>query len=991
MSDAKVTEESGRDPLGEMLLPDTPKEVEAAYRTLADRARTQEFGLIEDDVIVLDTETTGLSFSECQLTEIAAARLRGREIVETFRTFVNPGMPIPKNISALTHITDLDVADAPTPEEAVSRLAEFVGGAPVLAHNATFDRTFIERVPGGREVSDLWVDTLALSRIALPRLSTHKLQDMAEAFGCASVSHRALDDVEALAGMWRVILCALTDLPAGLLVTLANMHPDVEWAYRPILSYLMLADPDAEFSLSTERHKLLTAAPASPRPDVDELKVDVRVPSAERVREAFGEDGTVSRMYEHYEPRESQVRMAEEVRQALSTQTMRAIEAGTGVGKSVAYLLPLALYAKMNNVTCGVATKTNALTDQLVSHELPALAAALPDGLTYTCLKGYDHYPCLYRLNRAAVADLPIEEGMTNGRSRNTVASDMLTAIAVTYAYACQSVEGDIDALGIRWGSVPRKMLTVTHKECKRRECPFYPNLCMLHGARRRAAAADIVVTNHSLLLRNVEADGAILPPIRNWVIDEAHSFETEARRQWARVASAERAQALFESLGGSKTGAIGAASAFAATNEAATPACGLLAKAATTVTSAMIASTDFFDEVRGLASIAPRSGGYDMATLWLGEDARATDEWARVADAGTKFCERLGAALHDLEGARKILTDCASSDATPSNPATSQLDDAIRELKDFVDAVTTITDPSDDSYVFYAEVPQSKRRIGQERLVAEKLDIGAELADRWYPEMHSVTFSSATMSVGGDFSHFDGASGLALLGDERHREVSLPSGYDYDRNMSVIAVRDLPDPRERGYLDALVDLLFDVHVSMGGSVLTLFTNRREMEMAHAALEPRLSARGLAVAMQERGSSVRRLSRRFIEDKSLSLMALKSFWEGFDAAGDTLRCVVIPKLPFSSPKDPIVQERSARDRNAWRKWSLPEAVLSVKQAAGRLIRSSSDSGVLVLADSRVSTKGYGKVFLKSMPTSNVSTVGSDMVARYLESWRESRE
>ena len=146
MSEAIETE---RDYLGEILLPDTPPEVEVAYRSLAERAKTQEFGLIEDDVVVLDTETTGLSFSECQLTEIAAARLRGREIVDTFRTFVNPGMPIPKNIQALTNITDLDVADAPTPSEAVAQLADFVSGAPVLAHNATFDRTFIERVPGG--------------------------------------------------------------------------------------------------------------------------------------------------------------------------------------------------------------------------------------------------------------------------------------------------------------------------------------------------------------------------------------------------------------------------------------------------------------------------------------------------------------------------------------------------------------------------------------------------------------------------------------------------------------------------------------------------------------------------------------------------------------------------------------------------------------------------------------------------------------------------
>lgn len=151
--------------LEDILLSDTPESVAERYGRLAERAKTEEFGLLEDDVIVLDTETTGLSFSHCQLTEIAAARLSGRTVTDRFRTFVNPGMPIPENIVALTHISDADVAGAPSPEDAVTQLAEFVGGAPVLAHNATFDRTFIERVPGGREVSDLWVDTLALSRI----------------------------------------------------------------------------------------------------------------------------------------------------------------------------------------------------------------------------------------------------------------------------------------------------------------------------------------------------------------------------------------------------------------------------------------------------------------------------------------------------------------------------------------------------------------------------------------------------------------------------------------------------------------------------------------------------------------------------------------------------------------------------------------------------------------------------------------------------------
>ena len=170
------------------VLPGTPDHIVARYETLAERALVREFGLIEEDVIVLDTETTGLSVQDNKLIEIAAARLRGREVVDRFDTFVHPGGPIPPEIVRLTGITDADVAAAPSPEEAVADLEEFVGGCPVIAHNAAFDRSFIEAVKGGVRVSEVWIDSLALSRIALPRLASHKLATMAELFGCASVS-----------------------------------------------------------------------------------------------------------------------------------------------------------------------------------------------------------------------------------------------------------------------------------------------------------------------------------------------------------------------------------------------------------------------------------------------------------------------------------------------------------------------------------------------------------------------------------------------------------------------------------------------------------------------------------------------------------------------------------------------------------------------------------------------------------------------------------
>ena len=961
----------------DLLLPDTTEQVRERYLSLPDRAATADFGLLEEDVVVLDTETTGLSVRTCRLIEIAAARLSGREVVARYHTFVHPGMPIPAEIRALTGISDLDVMDAPSPEEAVAGLAEFVGGDPVIAHNASFDRSFVEAVRGGSQVSDTWIDSLALSRIALPRLSSHRLADMAEAFGCAAVSHRAMDDVDALCGMWRIMLCALSDLPAGLLSLLAGMHEEVDWSFRPVLTHLALAAGDVPLSMEQVRRDLLAGVADVVRADaLDKLPLDA--PPAAMVEEEFGRAGIVGRMYGTFDQRPEQVVMAEHVRQALATSTHRCIEAGTGVGKSVAYLLPLALFAKRNGITCGVATKTNALTDQLVSHELPALARELPGGLTYFSLKGYEHYPCLRRVLRSVDADLPVDAVEERGRTDHAIRQDMLTALATTLAFAAQSPSGDLDALGIRWRSVPRQMLVTTPDDCQHMRCPFFPKLCLVHGARRRAAAADIVVTNHSLLLANVAAEGKVLPPVRHWVVDEAHSLESEARRQWAVEVSAARARAAFEAIGGVRTGAIRQLIAQAAQTESATLLMGLLTKAASSVSRASVATGELFDEVAELVHLAPR-GGYDKVTLWIGPEVRDTPEWAAVAEAGEHACFCLEEATTFLEDAQARLVE------EVHNPA-EDVGVALRELKELLSSIRLVVDGTDTSYVYSAELSRNRRNVGQECLFAEKVDVGAELAQRWLPEVLSACFTSATIAVGEDFSHFEHAVGLDQLGPGTHESVRLDSSFDFDRNMRVVVCRDLPEPNDPRYLDRLEDLLFDVHVAMGGSVLTLFTNRREMERVYEGLRPRLADAGLDLVCQERGGT-RQLRERFVAERSLSLLALKSFWEGFDAAGDTLRCVVIPKLPFASPNDPLGKERDLREPRAWWRYSLPEAVLSVKQAAGRLIRTSTDQGVLVLADSRLKTKAYGRQFVSSLPSRSLVELEAAHVRRYIETWR----
>lgn len=954
------------------VLPGTPGFVIEQYATLAQRAKNRSFGLIEDDVIVLDTETTGLSCAENELIEISAARLRGREVVDRFDTFVHPNGLIPPEITELTSITNADVAHAPRAEEAVAALEEFVQGCPAIAHNATFDRSFIESVKGGVRVSDIWIDSLALSRIALPRLSSHKLATMAELFGCAAVSHRASDDVEALCGVWRILLCALTDLPGGLMRLLADMHPDVRWPYRPIFSFLAGERQGETFSLEAARAQVMQADAEPDHIDADELP-GLTMPRRDEIELRYAPGGLVNDMYASYEPRAEQIVMASEVRDAFATSTHRVIEAGTGVGKSIAYLVPAAEAAKRNKITVGIATKSNNLTDQLMYQELPKLARELDGGLSFCALKGFDHYPCLLKL-----------ESLAAGReiTTNRDPADTLTAIAVLYAFACQSPTGDLDSLGIRWRSVNRADLTTSSRECARGNCHFFNRGCFVRCARRRAAKADIVVTNHSLLFRNVAADGKILPPIRHWIIDEAHSVEKEARRQWALSVSADESRMVFERLGGAQSGALGRLTHALASSDAATLFLGLGAKAASSASRASLAMAELFEAVRELSRNG-KADGYADANIWIGPELRAHRGWEY-------FEPTARTAIDALDEAGKNLSSLAESVGAENPEMVIEVADGARRIKEMKSTLSLILEGADEHYVYSLQVNKA-RRAGGEALTAERMDIGEALAEQWLPEMHSVVFTSATVTVSNSFDHFNRSVGLDRLPKGSFSCVQLESSYNFQENMAVVVAGDIPDPRDRdAYLAAMENLLVDVHMAMGGSTLTLFTNRRDMEDLYGRVEPRLSRQGLELACQLRGTSVKRLRDRFLSEESSSLFALKAFWEGFDASGATLRCVVIPKLPFANPTEPLSCERNVREERAWAKYSLPDAVLEVKQAAGRLIRTSTDRGVLVLADSRLLSKGYGKKFLSSLP-SQFQRIDAEQVGRYIKLWRASHE
>ena len=946
--------------LAGFLVPGTDPDVVASYAAAVERAREAVFGF-EDEVVLVDIETTGFDPGRDRLIEVAAARMRGPEVIDVYETLVDPGCAIPTEIVRLTGIADADVRGAPSADVAVEGLVAFVDGCDLVAHNAPFDRAFLEHHVGAGRFRGLWLDTLQLSLIAFPRLASHRLRDLAQAFGADAPSHRAADDVKALTTVWRTVLCGLEEQGPALLGRLAALAVSSDWPARSVIAHISAGSPATSFDLVDARRPRVGAERAAALPDADEI--ECCCPVSEEIAAEFSADGIAGRMYPGYELRQEQAEMARAVTGAFSDGAYAAVEAGTGVGKSLAYLVPAARFALLNNVAVGVATKTNALMDQLVYGELPALCEALGEPLRFVSLKGYEHYLCLRKLDRFA-------------SSLDDADPAIVGAVAALLAWVAQSSWGDRAATNVHLGRELRSEVTATVADCTRKRCRYYPHLCYVHGVRRRAASAHVVVTNHALLFRDVVADGGILPPIRHWVVDEAHSAEGEARKQLSMECSRLELSVVFGALGGARSGLIDTIrrqqAAFAGDGEHAFIAA--LSEMERGVTEGMTLAASLFEFVHDVRA-AGEDAGYDTSEVRVDARVRDSAAWGTVSRVGRSLAMRLEAVL--ASGRRLItLLEEAGSDATEVR---ADLAGILSRLASQHIALVTVLEGEASEYVYHLTVD---RRPGgrSDRLAASRLDVGEALAEDFFPRVRSAVFTSATIAAGDDFGHFARSVGLDRLDPGRWRALRLPSSYDFERQMAAFVPTDLAAPNSGEYLARLETLLFELHLAMDGSVLTLFTNRKDMDHLYRALAPRLSEEGLGLLVQSRGVSTKRLRDEFLADERVSLFATKSFWEGFDARGDTLRCVVVPKLPFGPLRDPLTCEREERyGKAAWEQYYLPQAVIELKQAAGRLIRSSTDRGCLVIADPRVFQKGYGRTFLAALPVDDVERLDSERV------------
>ena len=612
----------------------------------------------------------------------------------------------------------------------------------------------------------------------------------------------------------------------------------------------------------------------------------------------LGADGPLAEVLEGFAPREAQLRMAAAVEEALAQAETLVIEAGTGIGKTLAYLVP----ALLSGERVIVSTGTKTLQDQLFFRDLPLVRSALGSSAVAALLKGRANYLCLHRMRMAR----------TEGRLPSREAVVELEAV---YDWSSRTRDGDLSLAGVvseDSGLTP--FITSTTDNCLGSECPDFEE-CFVARARREAQEADIVVVNHHLLFADMAIKqsgfGEVLPGAGAFIVDEAHQAPETASRFFSLTLSARQVQDLcrdFLAESGEVSGALG------------------------TLREPL---ADCLQKVRQVQS--------DIA-----ERMPDRGSWSELLDdavtrAGLQALDQSIIALvvesERLEGSARGMDGCI---------------ERARNLRAAFDRFDAPEAPG--------EVRWFERRGKGFVLNITPLDVADVFNDFRERAQAAWVFTSATLSVRGDFSHF-----TARMGLDDARTLCLDSPFDYASNARIWLPEGLPEPRSPDFVPALLDRVVPLIEASRGRAFLLFTSHRALRRAAELLAERLSFPLFVQGQQPRSL----LLEKFRASGEGVLLGSASFWEGVDVIGDALSLVVIDKLPFAAPDDPVIEARSGLLRrsggNPFTQLFLPQAVIALKQGAGRLIRDVGDRGVLVICDPRLRTRSYGRIFLESLP------------------------
>ena len=705
--------------------------------------------------------------------------------------------------------------------------------------------------------------------------------------------------------------------------------------------------------------------------DARELYVVVEVPrtvpdtplDADAIDADLGPDGPIARLLPKYEDRPAQRELAAKIAQLYNDGGVGLLEAGTGIGKSLGYLIPALRWAAANGERTVVSTNTINLQEQLVGKDLPFLARALDDQpVRFALLKGWRNYLCRMRLEQAVSTGTALfEESLGN-------------ELAALVAWSERTTDGSLSDLpapprGELWDEV-----SAEPDLCNRARCQFYDK-CFLLAARRNAAQADVIVVNHHLLMSDVAVrrvsqnwdDAAVLPAYSRLVVDEGHHMEDAAAAHLGATVTRRSLQRLFARLDRTGKGILPALMARLAEGKDLLSAASL-DLAATKLSPSVLAARDRAGLVFDLLSTLLDESGAPVLRL--------TDDFARhrIWRNGLEMAlDELLAEIELLHDGLRVVRERLEVDEARAEavaPLLNELRGIARRLQSAGDALRRTLKPKQDegAAVRWIEVRGKERNLA---VTSVPLDLAPVLREDLFRRVRTAVVTSATLAAEQRFDFLSRRLGL----DDPELEPTTalyPSPFDFPRHARLAIPTDAPAPNvdATAHIQFVVRAVLDVATASDGGMFVLATSHRDVRLVAAELRARGVERRWPLLVH--GDDGRdSLLRRFRENERAVLVGTASFWEGVDVPGHALRALVITKLPFKVPNEPVTAahcesiERHGGD--AFREYMLPHASLRLKQGFGRLIRTATDRGVIVLIDPRVISKSYGRTLLDALP------------------------
>jgi DNA polymerase-3 subunit epsilon/ATP-dependent DNA helicase DinG len=852
------------------------------------------------------------------------------EVLDRLEVLVDPGIPVPVAIQRLTGLSDADLRGAPSPAEAVAMLADFAESAQLVAHGAPFDLAHCLAVLPDVFRNRPCLDTLDLARILLPTAISHSLPVLSAELGVEHEHpHRAGSDAEATRGVLVRLIEQAEALPAPILAAILGLLRPLTMPLTPFFTELVAGAGDP---LKPE------VAGARPRPavvvDRPSPLLDRSIPLPEAAVRALDATGPLAAGLPGYERREAQLEMARAVAQTLERSGRLLVEAGAGTGKSVAYLTPLALWTARTGQRAVVATHTVNLQEQLAERDLPALLAQVGIPATSAMLKGRHHYLSLRRWQRFLGSLTP-----TGGRTPD---HDSVRFALRVLCWLGQTHTGDRAEMRLGGGEEELwRRVESTVDDCLGPACANWRDAgCYMVAARRAAAEADIVVVNQALLVADSERQGRVLTDYEALVVDEAQHLEETATRQLGTRLRAADVLSVVDRLRQPAEDSEELAVALAGAREAA---------------------TRLFGEVKGHIGQLLGTDNPGNAVVGLTDQLRGSAELAPVLRAAHSAALRLRRAAATLLEARGVAPLQTALLPQPDR-GDDELALAAAALGAHADAMTRVLLEENEGHVAWLEL-----RAEQAELHEAPVSVGDALNEKVFERTSAAVLTSATLSVAGAFDFIASRTGM-----QRAATLRLASPFDYLRQALTVVVSDMPPYDAVGYDRALATLVADVARRLGGRTMALFTAYAPLRGVHQQLGSSLEADRVAVLGQGIDGTRRQVLASYLQNPRAVLLGTSSFWEGVDIPGEALRCVVIAKLPFPVPSDPLTAARAAELIDPFSELALPVAVLRLKQGFGRLIRHGNARGAVVLCDTRVLNRDYGATFLRALPEATVA-------------------